>query len=160
MAKDYVINRYLTGTLTQGSADAFVQVALATGIVPSDGMALLVTQIEVVFEPGQLAAISTDSAIFLSATRDTKTAWTNYDDPDSVWADAVAYSITTSGAAFIDAKRVYAPPNGIVVVEPNLYVQLDSTTTGQTLVAAVRAQYEMVKVSEIDILRLLNNTNA
>jgi len=151
------IARYLTISMTQGSADAFVQGTVDTGIIPEEGRGLKVVKAEF-FLSTPLQAVSADFDIFWSLTRDTKLTVTGVTDDDSLLYDGWSGSLTTSGQILIPARREYSELEGIYLVEPTIYGQLDSTATGLTLSAQWRLWYQEVSLSEIDILRILNNS--
>lgn len=150
------IARYLTIVVTQGSADAFVQGSVATGIVPEDGLGLQVVGMEVVLGPCE--SVSADFDFQWSLSRDTKTAICTYVDSDSILYDGFSGSLTTSGQILIPLGHRYPFVDGIFIVEPTVYFQLDSAATGFAQSAAVRIYYQEVSLSEVDILRVLNNS--
>lgn len=144
-------------TLTQGGADAFVQTSEPTGINPSLGMGWLLKHALVHFSNAvTLEAISADSSVCWSLTRDSETAIMSLDDDDCIYADGFAVPFTTSGEVYVPRLFRYDFPDGVVVVDPYLYAQIDSTGTGLTLIAQMRLYYEEVKLSEIEILRMLS----
>lgn len=150
------IDRYKTIILTQGGADAFVEGEILTLLVPEQGLGWKLNRI--VFQFGDaLSALSADCSIGWSVTRDSKTGVVGYSDADTVYHDGFNVSLTTSGQIVIPYSHIWLPPDNTIFVEPTIYFQLDSTTTGLANVAAVRLHYEEIKVSEIDILRLLQN---
>jgi len=51
----------------------------------------------------------------------------------------------------------YPEIQGVFLVEPTIYGQLDSAATGLTLTAYWRIYYEQLALNEVDILRVLNN---
>lgn len=144
-------------TLTQGSADAFVQGTEPTGIDPAHGIGWELTRIELFFaNTVTLEALSADNSVAWSLTRDSETAVMSLDDADCLHANGFAVPLTTSGEVFVPRLYVWTPPPGLVIVSPNLYAQLDSTGTGLTLVATMRVYYESVKLSELEVLRMLS----
>lgn len=153
----FEIDRFKSATLTEGGADAFVQTTIDTELIPEDGVAWEITQIDFLISPDQLAALAADSYIQLSITRDTKAAVASYNDVDCVMSEALAFSLTTSGVAAMECNRKYIPPAGTIFVEPTIYLQLDSNGTGAAMVVYVRLHYRTVKVTELEILRLLQN---
>jgi hypothetical protein len=153
-----IVGKYLSILATQGGADAFVQQAITTNLIPSDGYAYKIIGVDLCFtDASGLQAISADSSLVMSLTRDTKTAVAEYSDPDTIWRDGTAFSLTTSGQLAIPQRHDWAPPFNAYIVEPTIYFQLDSAATGCTSTIAGRLYYEEVKLSEVEILRLLNN---
>jgi hypothetical protein len=150
------IARFKTISLLQGGADAFVEGELDTGIIPENGEAWLINRIEMQF-PAILSGISADSNIDWSITRDSKASVVGFSDPDTVYYDGFVNALTTSGQVIIPTLRTYTPEAGTIFVEPTIFAQLDSATTGLTMQCYMRIYYELVKVTEIEILRLLNS---
>jgi len=143
-------------TLTQGSADAFVQGTIATGIVPADGLIQKIVRVVFQFNAQSFDGIASDCSVYWSIARDTKTAVAALSDADSILYDGLDIAFTTSGAVMVPLTYTYEPSDGFFIAEPNIYVQLDSNATGETMTCNVRMFYEEVRASEVDILRLLN----
>lgn len=156
MAEKLVIDRFRNIAVTQGSADAFVQGTETTGISPSMGIAWVLTRLEVFFpQSNALQNVSADFSVHWSLTRDSKTAVSDFSDADCMAAGGFYGSLTTSGQIILPAYYQYEFGSGLLVVEPEVYFQLDSAATGLTLSPGVRLHYEEVKVSEVEILRML-----
>lgn len=151
------IARWLGLTATQGSADAFVEASVATDIVPEDGLILKVNKLEFQIT-NSLAALAADFHIFWSLTRDTKTAVADLSDGDTIVSDAVVFALTTSGSSVIPTRFEYNYSSGLYLVEPLTYLQLDSSSTGLSLVMDCRIYYEEVRATEVEILRIINNS--
>ena len=151
------IAQYRNITLTQGGADAFVQAIEYTNIDPSIGNCWLIRRVEMSFNlTCLLENLSADAAIQWSLARESLTAVGGLDNADVLHNNGFAIALTTSGQPFIPKTFVWEPPSGLMVVTPALYAQLDSTATGLTLVASMRVYYETIKLSELDILRMLS----
>lgn len=157
MAQALNIARWFNLTLTQSGADAFVQASVATDIVPEDGVILKVVGIDVQIA-NNLAALAADTYIEWSLTRATKTATAQLSDDSCFMADAIAFSLTTSGVGVIRQTFRYENPVGLYLVEPTLYGQLDSVGGAGAFTALMRVFYEEARASETDILRILNNS--
>lgn len=150
------ITRFLKMTATQGGADTFVQASVATDIIPEEGLVYKITGIDVQINSG-IQAISADCSFYWSFTRDTKTALAPLSDDDCLLLDGFCVSLTTSGQVYLPATYRYANL-GLYLVEPIVYVQLSTTATGITNAINTRIYYEEVKMSEVEILRILNNS--
>lgn len=150
------VARYLTVTATQGGADTFNQGSVATGIVPENGVGFRVLSIDVAFI-SVFITLSADSWIMWSITRDTKTAAVSLNDPDTIYFNGFSNALTTSGEVIVPQVYRSTLIDGIYIVEPTIYFQLGSASTGITNVATARIYYEEVSLSEVDILRVLNN---
>jgi hypothetical protein len=151
-------DRYITIALLEPGADAFDQTSGETGIVPTDGEAWELLSVELQFDVTQLAGLAADASIDFSLCRDTKLAVANLQDGDCIYADGLAFSLTTSGAVMVPSTIRHTFPAGTFFVEPEIYAQIDSTGTGAALGASMRIHYQIVKLSVVDILTLLANT--
>jgi hypothetical protein len=152
------ILKYLEFTATQGGADAFVQASIDTNLVPADGYAFSIVQMDFSFSASSaLQNISADSLTRYALTRDTKLAVSELSDPDVIYRGGYATSLTTSGQLLIPDSWSYTPQTGMIIVEPTVYFSLDSDATGLTMTLNGRIYYEEVKLTEVEILRLLNN---
>lgn len=151
------ILQYRNIVVTQGGADAFVQVTEPTGIDADRGMGWMIDRVEVMFGNDiALQNVSADFSISWSLTRDSETAIVSLDEASAIFAGGIAGSLTTSGQILLPRVHTWIAPQGIVVVNPNLYAQLDSDATGLTLSADFRIYYSSVKLSELEILRMLS----
>lgn len=148
------IAKYLSATLTQGSADAFVEAAITTNLVPADGYAFKVSHIAY---DGLLQAGVNNSYCEFAISRDTKTAVPHYDDPDTLFYFKRRAVFATSGLSLENVSDVLTLQNGIYIVEPTIYVDMDSSATAAVQTMNIRIYYEEVKLTEVEILRLLNN---
>jgi len=149
------IARYLTSQCVQGSADAFIQDSITTGLVPADGFAFKITKMLVDWSVGMSNVNASERQ--LSLTRDTKTTITRYDDPDCLFFFGEQSRLATSGWGVSPEGYSFDFPDGLYVVEPTIYLQVDSALTTFTYTVNARLYYEEVRLSEVEILRLLNN---
>jgi len=148
---------YKTVTVTEGGADAFAETPIVTEISAADGMIWKVLGLEIAFDPAQLSGVSADGSIQWQLTRDTKNAISNYADPDVVMRGGLAWALTTSGMILMPVDQRWVPVGDCIFAEPTIYVALDSTATGAALVITARIYYELVKATELEILRMLQN---
>lgn len=145
-------------SLTEGSADAFVQGSVLTGL--SGRQAYNVRAFYLEFPTPQTLAgnLSADSSIEVTITRRSKTAIPNLTDSDVLHKWSFINSLTTSGEVFFEATRLYMPDLEVPVVEETLYAQLDSSAIGVALVAIVRMDVEIDTMSDIDRLNLITRS--
>lgn len=151
------IQRYLSLTATQGGADTFVQASVATDIIPEDGLVYKVLGIDVQLSAA-MQTITGDAALYWSFSRDTKSALCALSDPDCMLMDGVVMPLTTSGWIVLPAAYRYTDMSALYIVEPTIYLQVSSVTTGLVNIVNARIYYEEVKMSEVEILRILNNS--
>ena len=146
--------QFKTISMLQGGADAFVQGQLSTLINPSDGVGWMVKKIEMAFSTA-LAAVSADFNVKYALSRLTKAAMPDYSADDVILADGFSGSLTTSGQIVLPQLISYDVPDGVLVVGDTLYAQLDSDATALTIQAYMRIWYEEVRVTELEILRMI-----
>ena len=146
-------------TVTEGAADAFVQVTDPTAISASAKIAWLIKRISVMFDLDVLLEnVSADFAIAWGVARASDTSVPSLDDKDTIYANGISGSLTTSGQILIPKLFEWdAPGEGLLMVDPQLFYTLDSTATGLVLSADFRVVYEEVSLSELEILRLISN---
>ena len=149
------ISRFLSATAIQGAADAFVETAITTDIVPANGFAFRLSRM--VFDLSGGTSAVNNSILEFALSRDTKAAVPKYDDPDTLFYWARQTSFSTSGYVVNQNGFVLDFVEGIYVVDPTIYLQLDSNLTAVAQTMHARIYYEEVKLSEVEILRLLNN---
>lgn len=144
----------LAFALTQGSADAFVQASVLTGL--SGNTAYNVRQ--VFSELTNSAAISgtnVDAVWEMAITRRSKAAMPNLADTDVIWKRSLAVLYTTSGHVLVPLTEVWTPQLEVPIVEDTLYAQLDSNGSGLSNAAVVRLEVELDTMRDIDRLNLI-----
>jgi len=139
-------------TLTQGSADAFVQGSVLTGLSGRQAYNVKAIFIEL---PVALNAISADNSLQVSITRRSKTAIATIADSDTIFARSISKDFATSGSTILECMSVYVPTQEIPIVEETLYAQLDSTSTTLSNTVIVRLEVEIDTMSDIDRLNLI-----
>lgn len=149
------IQRHFDTRVVQGGADAFVENAIATSLVPSDGVGFAITRIDALREQG--LGTTNNCIIEWSICRDSKTAVAGYTDPECMLAWKAQTRNAANGIFVEDLLTVFDIPAGLIVVEPYIYVQLDSNLTVLSNAVQFRFYYEEIKLTEVEILRLLNN---
>ena len=150
------IPRHFDLTLTQGGADAFVEGEILTELVPADGLPYVITRAE--FQLEQAMPVANGANVEWSICRDTKAAVAPISDPDCFYSNQIWEVAAGATQIWIqDLRHEVSFPAGLFVVEPSIWVQLDSGSTGLSNVMHCRLWYEQQKLSEVEILRLLNN---
>lgn len=141
--------------VTQGGADTFTQTTINTDLTADGKSAWQFTKMKAFWENGYTAA-ATDQTIsaILSTQATTVTVPT---DPEEIarvtWAIA-----NTAGVAVaypVELIKQVDVPMDRITVQPTVYVSVSSTTTGLTNVVYFELEYEVVKLSDIEVLRLL-----
>lgn len=151
--------------VTQGGADAFVEAQLATaldGIVDRayrvNEMSFEILTPATGFPFGAAAVMDFEIAV----SRRTKAAMPNIEDVDLLKKFHFAAQILTAVGAtpIFDAAPVWQPRDGqdILIVEDPLFVQLDSTGTGNAFAVRFLIDYEVVEIDQLDRLTLLTQS--
>lgn len=148
---------YLTGTVTQGSNDAFAQGEIATALSGVTNFAYRAREILVEYTgtPAN-AAFNIEIAI----TRRSKTAMPVVTDRDVLLKWMLQSLFTTSGAHnFPRVNRfTFTEDDELLIVEDPLYVSIDSNAAVAAATANVRIGYERVSISAVDRLTLLTQS--
>lgn len=146
----------LTFSATQGSADAFVQSEITTGLdsLGTGGIALRV--LEIVTRRPLLPGVSCN--LEMSITRTSQNAVPSLTERALIWSLFCGVSFTTSGATYqsdLTARWQPQPDANVIVVESTLFFQLDSANTSASNVVTGYILFEQVKITETDRLALL-----
>lgn len=149
---------YLTGSVTQGSNDAFAEAEIATALSGINTISFRVGEIYFGF-----AAAGTSGATYEAAlTRRSKTAFPTVDDRDviAIWRFSMAF--TTSGLAVVPliTRYTFTEDDDLRIVEDPLYLQVDSASSSAQNVLRCRIGYNRVNISQVDRLTLLTNSLA
>lgn len=143
-------------TLTQGSADAFVQSSVLTGL--SGNQAWDVRRIQIEFPPAQVALLAGDTEVTVTLTRRSKAAIPLMSDSDVIAKFAFANPMLTSGSSYVPCVVDLPTPEGIEIpiVEETIYAQLDSSTTTLTWAnVVVRLEARLDTMQPVDRLNLI-----
>lgn len=140
--------------VTQGGADTFTATSIDTGLTSDGKSGWLIKGIKAFWENGYLAAAADQSISAILTTQSTVTTPVDDEELGRVnWSVAntagvaVAYPLQLQKEIMASADRV--------TVQPLLYAQVSSVTTGLTNVVYFEIDYEVVRLSEIEVLRLL-----
>lgn len=142
-------------TATQGSADAFVQASVATGLSGRSAYNVKAFYLEFPNAAALSAVFAADSEVQVSVTRRSKSAIATLADVDTLMKWSFIVALTTSGQIIFPGVSIAFPQIQVPIVEDTLYVQLDSTATGLSNVAVVRMDVELDTMSDIDRLNLI-----
>ena len=127
------IARYLSGRAVQGGADAFKELAITTNLDPANGYAYEIKKIEFCYENFAFVAANFQE-LDVVLSRDTKAAIPELSDTDVMYKFHKELGFATA-VGFYDLSLAweYVPTGGMYIVEPTIYLQIDSAAT-----AAVR----------------------
>jgi len=144
----------LTGTATQGGADAFAEATINTALSGQTRQGYNVTRLSLELSTGFNWPAT--SEVEVSLTRRTKAAMPDIDDPDVLKKWKVRNAVLTSGTTVADALLEFLPPDrSMIIVEDPIFLQIDSTSTTGTQSAIVVIEFEVITLSEVDRLSIL-----
>lgn len=147
---------YMLASVVEGSADAFAETTIATGLSLIGNLAYQIRGIW--YTHTSLKAVDA-SAIYMSITRRTKTAIATVTDPDAIWILRKNVELATSGAFATEFAGYFSfADNPTYIVEDYVYIQLDSDATTAACSATVRIEYDIVRVTDAERNALLSRT--
>ena len=148
----------LTITLTQGSADAFIQGSVLTGLTGRH--AYRVAGVAWSFPAASMATLVAQNAfqLELALTRRSKTATPDISDGDVILRWSVGNHLTTSGAYLFEGDHYWVPDFELPIVEETIYANLDSTGIGTAISCIIRIDTEIDTMSDIDRLNLITRS--
>jgi len=150
--------KFLSGSVTQGSADAFATAEIATGLANAN-LGYRVRGIQFSF-PGP---VEVDSDIVIQLARRTPTAALGFSDRTLLWSFARYVKLTTSGIFVYDNPVIWTIPKDmeLIIVEDPIHILVDSSSTGLANVASARVYYEEVKLTALEkVTALAESLNA
>ena len=141
-------------TAIQGGADTTSSATIETGIVADSKSGILITGFDVHWVNGSGVAAADYEVRAQLNTVSGALAFSSVDQVDQIcWG--------LQNTAGVAVAVPYEPTKQIVLteprltVQPNIYFTLSSTGTAQANQATVRVYYEIVKLTDIELLRLL-----
>jgi len=144
----------LKGVVTQGGADTFTAAQILTGLTADGKAGWEITGFKAFWSNGYLGAAQDAIANCVLATIATVSLPNNDDEiARASWGIqntggvAVAFGFDPVKKADLTESRVTA--------QPDLYVHANSTTTGLTNIFYYEISYEIIKLSDMEVLRLL-----
>lgn len=148
--------RYLYATLAQGSADAFVQATIPTGLSSLADFAYRVREILVEIPPHSLVAAN---LVEVALCHTSQAAMPDISNRALIYKMRYNEGMVTSGAVHrpeMIKRAQYAEDDNVLLITEDVFAQFDTASTGGTLTARMRIGYEVVRINELDRLTLLN----
>lgn len=139
--------KYTKGSITQGSADAFVQGSITTALAGVTGLCWRVRELVLEVPNGTAAAANFEVAF----TRKSFSAMPAMTEKSVIFRYKRSFSMTTSGASVLENVLRWSYPSDsadFLVVEDPVYVQLDSASTTLANVLSWSIGYEEAKIDE------------
>lgn len=142
------------GSLTQSGADTSTSFAIETNLTIDSKTGIEIQSLEIFWENGETAVAADWEMNFILATT---TATSPFNSPDEI--TRISWGMQNTGGVAVAVsyepqkdKLLFLPR---VTVQPILYVNLASTSTGQANQCRWRINYDTVKLSELEVMRLL-----
>jgi hypothetical protein len=156
--------QYITGTVTQGAADAYAEAEMATALSGVGNLSFRVREILLEVQNGGAVLTPNGATFEIAVSRRTKAAMPLVSDRDviakirrvSAQLSAVGFASTDLGVI----RLTYSEDDDVRVVEDPLFLQVDGTATTQTVTVTCRIGVERVNISAIDRLTLLTQSLA
>jgi hypothetical protein len=146
---------FLLATATQGSADAFAQTTITTGLSLIGNNAYQIRGIH--YAHSKLLAVD-NVEMTLGLARRSKTATPNWTDPDCIWYYTKGTELATSGAFITESGGMWVPPGPTYIVEDYIYLQIDSSNTSASNSVLIRIEYDLVRITDAERNGLLSRT--
>jgi hypothetical protein len=148
------LNRIATISATQGAADAFKESSVSTGLSTASNFAWLLKRITFQIS-GSSLLVAAAMEIQMAISRTTQASMPNLTDTEVICIRQQYCSLLTSGASWIEGVIDWEAPTGTLVVQPDLYLDIDSTNTGNAQTVIARVHYDLVELSRVDFLSQL-----
>lgn len=144
----------IKGVVTQGGADTFTAANILTGLTSDGKSGWEITGFRAFWSNGYLAAAQDAVANCVLATIATVTLPNNDDE-----IARVSWGVQNTGGVAVamnfEPIKVMALPEIRVTVQPDLYIHANTITTGLTNVFYYELTYNVVKMTDLEVLRLL-----
>lgn len=154
---------YFSLTLTQGSADAFVQASLATALTGQTKICYRLASLELELGQVRSAASGADYQVML-----TRKSYAAFPTSPMLEKSMIYYTrlsttqLTAVGFGYNDRVLVktWGDDDAPIIVEDPIYMSLDSASTSVSNVVYVRLGYWQDSINELDKLTLVANSLA
>lgn len=150
---------YLSGTLTQGSNDAFIQLSIATALTGQTKTVYRMASLDI-----EWPAIASVNAVDYQFAI-TRKSYAAFPTSMNLEKSNIVYrrrnvAFTTSGLWVANRQETitWSDDDAPIIVEDPIYAQFDSASTSATNVAYFRIGYWLDSISEVDRLQLIANS--
>lgn len=149
---------YLYCTLTQGSADAFVQSQISTALTGLTTSCYRLRELLIQGAIPQAASASWE----ITLSRKSMAAMPTILEPSVIHRWSRQASFTTSGLALVEStiRIAWTEEEAPIIVEDPIYAQLDTATTSASNTVYLRLGYVLESISQVDRLTLIANSLA
>lgn len=145
---------FFSGTASQSVADTTTSASIDTGLTVDSKTGLSIFALEVYWSNGE-SAVAADWELNVQLNTDTGTQLPNAADNIC----SIMWGVQNSAGVAVAVP--YEPQKQVILLEPRLtvqptlYIVITSALTGQTNTVYYRAFYETVKLTDLEVMRLL-----
>jgi len=142
------------GLSTQGGADTFVATSIDTNLTADGKSGWEIVALSAYYTNGETGAAADSDVNLIVATQATLTTFDQDEEIYRInWAIANTAGIAVAYPLELVKREVFIQPR--LTVQPIIYVQVSSTLSGLTNAIAWELHYNIVKLTDIEVLRLL-----
>lgn len=145
----------IRGVTTQSGADTFTQTLIETNLTASSKAAWQINKVRAFWTNGYTAAAADQMMSAVLATRITTVTTMNESEELARVSWAVANTAGVAVAYPFEPIKELVVPMDRITAQPFLYMGCSSLTTGLSNVIYWEITYEIVKLTDIEVLRLL-----
>lgn len=142
------------GLSTQGGADTFVATAIDTNLTADGKAGWEIVAVSAYYINGETAAAADSDVSLILATQATVTT---FDMDEEIyrlnWAVANTAGVAVAYPVPLVKRELLIEPR--LTVQPILYVQVSSTASALANAIAWEVHYNIVKLTDLEVLRLL-----
>jgi hypothetical protein len=151
------LSRRFNMSVIMSAANTFTQATVPTGLSTNDTLAMMVKHVdwEWIFAGADMPGLAADGYVIGQLTDASKTSIARIIDDDVIWRNTVMFPFTTSGAYSWSPSGQQECPDGCMIVSPNIYIAALTSGLASAATLDLRIEYELVKLSEVDYLRML-----
>jgi len=142
------------GVIIQTGADTFTAQAVDTNLTADGKSGWQILSVAAYWANGETAAAADHDMNLVLATISTVTSFESMDEIARInWAMQNTGGVAVAVALNLVKDRVLFNPR--ITVQPIIYIQAQSTLTGLTNAIAWEINYEIVKLTDLEVLKLL-----
>lgn len=142
------------GVVTQGGADTFAAGTIETNLTADGKSGWEIIAFSAYYTNGETAAAADSDVNCILAVQPTITT---FDQDEEVyrlnWSVANTAGVAVAYPLSLIKRELLIQPR--ITVQPNIYVQVASTLSGIANVMAYEVHYNIVKLTDLEVLRLL-----
>lgn len=142
------------GVVTQGGADTFAIGTIETNLTADGKAGWEIVGFSAYYTNGETAAAADSDVNCILATQATVTT---FDMDEEIyrlnWSVANTAGVAVAYPLGLVKREMLIEPR--LTVQPNIYVQVSSTLSGLANVMAYEIHYNIVKLTDLEVLRLL-----